>query len=356
MDNFAFRSMMKPITIFTTMVSVALLSGCIWKQDDPDLPITTNEPDTMTVPSSTQSDKQLQIDATWIAYWDQDDVDEEIPHLKSQHASICLFGALFDDEGRPYIHEETLNLSDSLLKTEECDFYLTFVNDWMKEDGSSLKDTDLLYSLLGTPERARNHARDVLEMTSQLGCSGIEIDYERIRDDLELWEHFQNFLEILIADANELGISVRVLLEPSTPIEQLDLPDGAEYVVMCYNLYGQGTEPGPKADEAFLCEMVSTFQVLPDVSFALANGGYIWNNQTGDAEQISTDEAEIRAMEEGAIPKRDPENGCLSYSYDTDDESYTVYYGDDETMERWQEILEDAAGTDVPISIWRIGG
>ena len=30
--------------------------------------------------------------------------------------------------------------------------------------------------------------------------------------------------------------------------DALDFSEGASYAVMCYNLYGNGTEPGPKAD------------------------------------------------------------------------------------------------------------
>ena len=30
--------------------------------------------------------------------------------------------------------------------------------------------------------------------------------------------------------------------------DEPEFSEGASYVVMCYNLYGNGTEPGPKAD------------------------------------------------------------------------------------------------------------
>ncbi len=39
---------------------------------------------------------------------------------------------------------------------------------------------------------------------------------------------------------------------------------------MCYNLYGNGTEPGPKADWDFLREIHEKFRDLSNVSYAFS--------------------------------------------------------------------------------------
>ena len=295
-------------------------------------------------------------DAVWAVYWDQEGASEILAQIREGIPKVCLFGATFDQERRPVVHEDTKELAEELEETGGQEQYLTFVNDLLLQKGSSLKDADLLYDLIGTDEQAKRHAEEITEMAAQLGCDGIEIDYEQIRDDLELWRHFQTFLEYLLQQAEMKGLSVRVLLEPGTPLEEITLPDGPEYVVMCYNLYGPGTQPGPKADRDFLLQMAEKFSVLPDVSYALANGGFCWNEQDGSVQSITTQDARILAAELGISPVRNSENGALSFRYLENETPYTIWYGDGETLEHWRGILEEAAGGPVQVSIWRLGG
>ncbi len=291
----------------------------------------------------------------WITYWGQDGAEEILAEAEEKFSKICLFGALFDEEGKPYIHQNTLELTERLQKEDSFELYLTFVNDWVLAEGSSLKDTELLYQLFSTESGAAAHAEAILDMTEEAGFDGIEIDYERIRSDMELWSCFRNFLEILIDGAEERGLSLRVLLEPGIPLEELFLPEGPEYVVMCYNLHGNGTGPGPKADEEFLISLADKFSTLPNVGYALANGGFFWD-QEGNVESITTLEAASLAAANEVSPVRDEASGALYYTFQRDGETGTVWYADGETLKRWSEILRGRAGQETAVSIWRMNG
>lgn len=307
---------------------------------------------------ATESDgedtKLLSEDAIWIPYWDQEKAEDQLKSLDVE--KICLFGAYFDEKNELVVPENTKELAAQLKNSGQYTLYLTVVNDIVfKEKENSLKDTELLTAVLGTEEAARQHVLKLLDMVQFIGLDGIEIDYERIRKDYGLWDNFTVFLEQLLPEADRRSIAVRVLLEPGTPIENLTLPEGPDYVVMCYNLNGSGTEPGPKADRDFLLSLKQRFGVLPNVSYALANGGYRWGND-GSVSSVTTSEAIALSKENDVTPLRDADSGALSFAYQEDGVSYTVWYGDTDTLEIWTEILNENESERIPISIWRLNG
>lgn len=237
--------------------------------------------------------------------------------------------------------------------TKEKTVYLSVVNDVKNGDKTTQKDTDILWQVLGTPEAAQAHAEELVQLAAANGYDGIEIDYEKIRKDLDLWQAFLDFEERLLALAEENGLKVRIILEPGTPVEQLDFPEGADYVVMCYNLYGGGTDPGPKADFDFLAQTWEKFRKLPNISYALANGGYVWKNGK-DAAQCRAAEAKAMAEEAGVTPERDPDSGALYFSYTEKGRQYTVWYADETTLAQWARKLSEIGGEKVKISLWRL--
>lgn len=286
-------------------------------------------------------------DYIWAAYWDQDAAALE----KSEIRRVGLFAANFDENGSLYVQEDTLLLAQALRDSEKKR-YLTVVNDITREQGeNSLKDTEILYNLLSEEDRAREHTKEIVRMAKDCGCDGVEIDYECIRKDMTLWAYFMRFLTLLQEEAGDLA--VRVVLEPGTPVEELSFPEGPEYVVMCYNLHYPGTEPGPKADRAFLLELKERFSSLPNVGFALANGGYSWG-EDGMGTSLTTAQAEALAEEEIAKPIRDQKSGAVHFQYKRNGETVQVWYGDDQTLRHWASILNE--DTPASVSIWYHGG
>ena len=297
----------------------------------------------------------------WAVYWDNKEVLKRLEGLKEEVAGISYFAAYFDSEKKLFLPENVMDMKAAVEnsgKNGKMDSYLTFVNDLLKkEGGSSLKDRDLLYYLLSSKESREEHMRDILEMTEQGGFDGVEIDYEAMKKDMELWRLFTSFVNELYGKTSEKKLKLRVILEPGAPVEELGFVKGPEYVFMCYNLYGYGTEPGPKADEIFLISMVEKGKAVPgETYFAVANGGFDFIKASGEVEQISTEEAVLRQSQAGdKVIRREEKSGCKVYSYwDSKGREHEVWYADDETLNFWYGILEREGAKG--LSLWRLGG
>lgn len=331
------------------------MAGCSAKKLEPQ--VSQIVPDTCTMQ---ELDALAEVSAeltVWTAYWDCED-DLEI--MKQKHElidGISLFEAYFQQDGSLFVPDVTARMKKRLgRKTETADIqtWISIVNDVNKDGKIQQKDTEILRRLMSDPAKAEKHVEQLVQLAVENGYQGVEIDYEKIRKDLDLWQDFFEFEQILIEKAQEKGLKVRILLEPSTPVSELTFPQGAEYVLMCYNLYGNGTQPGPKADLAFLTELFEKFQGLPGLSYALANGGYEWVGSETKATQIRTAQVQQILDENGITPERDPASGALHFQYQKAGETHTVWYADAETLRLWAQTLGELAGQPVNISLWRI--
>ncbi len=291
----------------------------------------------------------------WIAYWDQDKAMDVLKENTGRYDSIGMFAAYYDQHAEVFIPEETVKFSEELKANgmfEDKTVFLTVVNDQIAEGANKLKDTDLLYELIGTEEDAQAHAQTLIKLATDGGYDGLEIDYEAIRDDARLWDQFISFIKILKTGTQEAGLAFRVLLEPSAPVADFDWPDDIEYVMMCYNLYGYGTEPGPKAEPEFLKEMVTRMERLPGtVNFALANGGFDFAGE--NVAQLTQAQCEELIAQYNAEPVRDENSSDMVFTY-TDEENvaHEVWYADDQTIDAWKQIITEAGHK--RFSIWRL--
>lgn len=281
----------------------------------------------------------------WTVYWDHDDAVRTISRNRDLIDSVSIFAAYYPDGKTLTLPKESEDCAEhmaSVSSLQRIPRWLSVVNDTEREE----KSVDLLRSLFADAEQT---AASIVEMAEKYDCSGVEIDFEKLRDDLALWDQFVEFEKKLLEFCGKENLPVRIVLEAATPVNQVQLPPGPEYVVMCYNLHGSGTEPGPKADAVFLKKMVQKFEPLGNVSYALANGGYAFAS-SGRAEQVPPDALGSLLKEHGAKPERDEGSGALHFA----DGSRTVWYADARTLAFWAETLDYAAQRTVPVSLWRL--
>ncbi|HHV64840.1 MAG TPA: glycosyl hydrolase [Peptococcaceae bacterium] len=297
--------------------------------------------------------------SVWTTYWDTSDLEYEIEKMKENISQICYFAAYFDQSKKVFIPEqvtESFKKVRTLYGSKEYKHYLTFVNDLLLESNkSSLKDVNLLYSLLETKESREKHIEEIIYLASKEGFQGIEIDYEAIKKDFELWELFIRFIIELYTRTENDHLSLRVVLEPNAPLDRINLPEGPEYVMMCYNLHDYGTVPGPKANKKFIEDLVRKTETLPGrVNFALATGGYDFQ-ENGLVNSLTEREATELALLHEQSPLRDEESRALVFSYkDSQGVNHEVWYADKETIDYWIDIIW-STGND-KISLWKIGG
>jgi spore germination protein YaaH len=297
--------------------------------------------------------------SVWTVYWHKEGVVEEIQLMKERIENVCYFAAYFNHKNELILPDETTEMFETIKKNfnqEKWTHYMTVVNDKVSEDQStSLKDTQLLYQLFSNEKIMNHHIQDILNLAIKNGYEGIEIDYEAIRMDLELWNLFIDFCNKLYEKADTKGLKLRVLLEPTTPFEKLTFPEGPEYVMMCYNLYGMHSEAGPKANKAFIQQQIQQMKRLPGKKdFAIATGGFDWSLD-GTVTALTEIQAYSLAVEYSAQIIRDSESQTLVYQYeDADKIQHEVWYADSVTLNHWISVIE--ASGDYGVSIWRLGG
>ena len=297
------------------------------------------------------------LQTVWIAYWD-DHIDEALDQYGEMIGNICMFSACYDTEGRVFFPPDMVALMEK-IRAKDPDhrwkYYLSVTNDVLADDWSSAKDADLLHNLLDRPEDARRHAQMLADLAEGTGYDGLEIDYECLYSDMDLWKSFLVFEDALIEETGKRNLDLRIVLEPATPKEGLTFPEGPEYVMMCYDLHGFGTDPGAKADRDFLTGLVNDFSFVPGLEFALANGGFDWNLDTGYVTTMSEQNIQDLLSRYEFDKQRGDTSGALYGIYEADDgQKHTVWYADQDTLRLWYRYLCEAAGRQIRCSLWKL--
>ena len=308
----------------------------------------------------------------WVTYWDFEQGLKEAVKVQSQLNSVSYFAAVFDGNGKPMIMGHAHNFIGKKLVRYRAKInkYLTVVNDVYLDihnpKGESIaKDTQVLLKLFQNEETIRAHIADLFAIVKKNRFDGLEIDYENLWKDPVVARNFMHFLEILVPMAEEEKIPLRIVLEPGfsefeTPIDlaenKFEFPEGPEYVVMCYNLFGTHSKlAGPKADIKFLDRMlVKTSQLPRPHSVALAVGGCVW--QEGKTPYYVTENEAVQlAKTLKAEIKRDDSSQALHYNgRNSSGKNVECWFADARTIIAWKRQALDY-GVD-GISLWRLGG
>ncbi|MBP3452476.1 MAG: hypothetical protein J6M20_02035 [Clostridia bacterium] len=287
----------------------------------------------------------------WLPYWDASAAIQEGQALDLDRA--IAFAATFDEHGRPFLAEEAEDLLWDMqiaFAGTDTQVYLSVVNDQETRSGTVGKSNALLHQLLRSDKAMAQHIDDLIMLVDAARVEAVEIDYENLGSDEALWQRFTLFIEQLYQHLQRDGIALRVVLPWDTP-RYATLPQGPEYTVMCYNLYGTHSGPGPKADIAFLAEIAALYADAPrPLRMAFATGGYDWS--ANGVESLTQQEAERRLALLQVTPTRDAASGALTATYTMDGISHTLWYADGETLRLWQECMAAFDGFD----LFRLGG
>ena len=357
---------MKNKKFFLTLVVLGCLvfGGCGSQEQLQEVPesrtVEETEIQTETMEETVEEERVEEQTFLWLAYWNYDGYEKEMTCLEESSTAVSVFGVLFDyKEDKPFLTPETEELLTKVTsdKGEDEKIYLSFINDLRLEDGSySNKDPELLLRLLEKPENRERHIQEIVELASASGVDGIEIDYENLKKKEELWEPFCLFLEELKKQCDENGLLLRVVLG-AYDVDKAQFPAGIEYAVMCYNLYGTHSGPGPKADVAFLKETFERCKNLPgNISAAFSTGGFVWAGDSCEKALTEKEAAELYASlgENASELERDSASGALHFTYTEDGVSREVWYADGETLYLWKQTAKEYGITH--FSLWKAGG
>ncbi|WP_294395353.1 glycosyl hydrolase family 18 protein [uncultured Clostridium sp.] len=298
-------------------------------------------------------DESIKGITVWAVYWNLD-VDEEISKLAGQIDSVSYFEVYFDGKYELVIPEQLMNYYKE-TKSESYNKYISFVNDVKnREDNFSLKDVNMLKKILSDTELQNKYVDDIISIASDSGFDGIEIDFEGIKNDIELWNQYIEFIKNLYGKCGQSKLKLRIILEPNTPVEKINFVEGPVYVMMCYNLHGSTTEPGEKANNKFINELIDKMErVSGTKEFAVASGGFDWN-ENGKIVSVDENKAEELLNKYKADKKRDSDSGCLYFEYkDKKNIKHEVWYADKYTLNGWMKVINERG---YKISLWKLGG
>lgn len=301
----------------------------------------------------------------WIAEWDLRSGLDELRH--GNFDRVILFAAYFSSNDKPFLQENLQEfISEELagLSTPGREVYLSIVNDRFNEGGgATLKDPALVTRLMASPDSRTRHKEDLLQLLSYGPFAGLELDYEKVKE--KDWPVLLDFAAELSRDLAVKGKKLRVVLEPRKGCLQAALPNGPEYVLMAYNLFGSHSGPGPKADFAFLEKLASWCAHMPvKPRLALATGGFAWGN---DGTAPLTEEKATTLMQ-GLKQAPDRDTGSGYRHLRTKDESksartlveavrgvYTeIWFADGETLGGLAAKAKALGFSG--LDLWRLGG
>lgn len=292
--------------------------------------------------------------SAWMTYWDYNAGKRHLISMEKP-LEVVAFAAIFKDE-EVYVPNETHEMLAMLREavSKDTDIYLSFVNDlYLGEDEYKQKSKELLERILKNEEKKQLHIQDLIETAKELEVTGIEIDYENIRDDKNLWVEYARFIKELYETTQKESLNLRVVLSYDA-VKYTDFPEGPHYMIMCYNLYGTHSGPGPKTDIEFLEMCFTLNEVLkPNVSMAFSNNGFSWSS-SGEVTAVTKTHALERAAWLNLEPQRDPKSGALHYQYiDSKELTHEVWFADDQTLECWMTLASQAGYKNH--ALWRYG-
>lgn len=290
--------------------------------------------------------------SSWVVDWQWETGVSQLNEISDSLESIQLFAGYFNEEEEIVFTDEFNSILDNVTMEEEQDVYLTIVNDLLKSDGETVqKSPQLISNLLKTEESKNGHIDKIVELVNTYHLDGVEIDYENVKESE--WNTVTSFYSDLYERLNIEGIKLRVVLEPSIPFDKLSLPEGPTYVVMAYNLFGYHSEPGPKANEPFIDQLINKMESIPKPTYlAFSTGGFEWVDNE-EVRAISEQEADELSQLSREVPKRDRDSGTLFFTYEKDNAKHEVWYADSLTIEKWLKLAAEKGVT--KFAIWRLG-
>lgn len=291
--------------------------------------------------------------SAWAVYWDWQRGMEQVAVGEGQ--ACVAFAAAFNEQGKLQLPKEFTRESLDALREQAGgkNIYLSIVNDKQEKDSKILlKDTAVLKKILAKKSQRSKHITEIVELAKENGFAGVELDYENIWQDEKLVKDFALLVEELKPVTREVGMKLRVVLEPKTLAYAEKLPADTEYVVMFYNLYGLHSGPGPKANKKFILRTLTQVEKLkgtPNIAFA--NGGFDWSDG-GKTVGITTAQAKCLAQKYNASISRDAESHALRFTYVENGIEHTVWYGDAVTIAYWRSVVEEYGYK--RFSLWRL--
>jgi len=291
----------------------------------------------------------------WLPYWEIGAAMDEARQVSGRVDTFVAFACHFNSRDQVFVPPETHEILSGLDDPafSDAEIYISIVNDVEVEYGKyELKSAALMKRLFMSHESQSRHIEQLISLIDKYSPDGLELDYENFRGDPDLWSSYVEMISKVWSICQREGIKLRVALESDAP-KYATFPEGPEYSVMCYNLFGNHSGPGPKADYKFLEQVCKLYLNVPGrVRMAFSTGGFDWAD--GKTTALTQQQAIRQLDQAGVEPQRDPLSGAMKAAYSEDGVGHEVWYADGQTLAIWRDICLEY-GYD-SFDLFRLGG
>lgn len=294
--------------------------------------------------------------SAWLPYWLVDDSLEEMALLEDELDNAICFAAMFDEDNHVYLERDAKELMRGIRLSANhiTRTFISVVNDQRTgEETYDQKTLNPIRAILADEEAMEKHIRELLILLDECEADGLELDYENFKDDEALYASYMELINRLYTILARDHVPLRIVLHWNAP-KYTVLPEGPEYVVMCYNLYGNHSGPGPKADKEFLKQTAEYYRpYVNHTMMAFATGGFLWTN--GKVETaLDQLQAEKLIADMNLKTQRDGDSGAIKASYTDDMGDHEIWYADGNTLSLWKLTLEREGYTS--FDLFRLSG
>lgn len=307
---------------------------------------------------------ELRVSAAYVAYWDQERGLAETERNADLLTEVSPWWYGLAASGEVIVqHEGVIDVDrDAVegLQDRGLEVIPTIAN---HVEGSW---TRVVSDVLADPELRRRHVDSVAELVEQGGYDGIDIDYEDLAaDDRKAFSAFVEELGEALDDDAELAVAVHPKTDPAgvdgRNVAQSYRAIGAaadQVRVMAYDRHWSGSGPGPVAPIDWVRNVMAfATSRIPSERVVLGIGafGYDWERGGGQAAELTIEEAQELAAEQGAEIEWDDEAASPHFSYvDADGQEHTVWFEDERSIRAKLRLVDeyDLGG----VFVWRMGG
>ncbi|HEX7976153.1 MAG TPA: polysaccharide deacetylase family protein [Anaerolineales bacterium] len=217
-------------------------------------------------------------------------------------------------------------------------------------DGASLS------ALLDDPAARARAIQNLLDFVQNNHLAGISVDFENLPDDHQ--PALETFMSELYARFQPLGLEVSQSIPiQDTAYDARTLANSSDYLIlMAYDEYSSGTEPGPAASQAWFSNVLrSRLAEAPAGKYVIlvGNYGYDWAGSDTAAVGLTFQEAIQKARKSNTGVSFDPAVLNPTFSYSNGGVQHKVWYLDAATL--FNELVEAQRYGPRGFGLWRLG-
>ena len=246
----------------------------------------------------------------------------------------------------------------------------TLVLKWAKSEAPSLRlmplvnnydrqrqvwDGKLAADLLASRSARQRFVAGLLELARGHRYHGVVLDFEELPADA--YADYVALVQELHAKLSRYGVKLLVAAPPADPLYPLEAVAAAAdaVILMTYDEHSEKGQPGPLAGQGWFEKVIDERLRAVDpqkVIISIGSYGYDWSG-TGQAQEISVQEAWELAEESGAKLRFDKTSLNPSFTYESEGTQHGVWFLDGVTAHN--QIAAALARGPAGLALWRLG-